>query len=101
MRNCPHCGKEIESNVTRCRYCLEAVEDTTTRQGTATQSYLINCPDCSKEISPEAEKCPNCGKPLKSKKKLYKGGGCLMFLAGIFLCLLSPFIGGIVAFLDL
>lgn len=66
---------------------------------------LIKCPECEKEMSEDASQCPACGKPnkkLRNKKRSnYQGGGCLMFIIGGALCIISPFLGGIVAIVGL
>ncbi len=66
---------------------------------------LIKCPECQKEISEDAPQCPNCGKPNNKvrhrNRSNVQGGGCLMFIIGIVLCVISPFLGGIVAIVGL
>ena len=66
---------------------------------------LIRCPECEKEISQDALQCPNCGKPNKKMRNIkrtnYQSGGCLMFVVGAMLCIVSPFFGGLVAVVGL
>lgn len=66
---------------------------------------IVKCPECGNDMAEDAAQCPHCGKPNKKaqyrKRSNYQGSGCLMFLVGMLLCVLSPFLGGVVAIVGL
>ncbi len=58
MRNCPHCGKEIQDEAAFCRFCRRDVEPP------LWLTSLQKCPYCAEWVERGIERCPLCGKAL-------------------------------------
>jgi hypothetical protein len=65
MRNCPHCGKEIQDEAAFCRFC---------RHDVAPPLWLTSlqkCPYCAEWVERGIERCPLCGKALVTEEPFY------------------------------
>jgi hypothetical protein len=65
MRNCPHCGKEIQDEAAFCRFCRRDV------QPPLWLTSLQKCPYCAEWIERGIERCPLCGKALITEEPFY------------------------------
>jgi hypothetical protein len=63
MRNCPHCGKEIQNEAIFCRFCRREVEAPNWLQS------LQKCPYCAEWVERGLENCPLCGQPLPTYRE--------------------------------
>jgi hypothetical protein len=63
MRNCPHCGKEIQNEAIFCRFCRREVE------APSWLNSLQKCPYCAEWVERGLESCPLCGQPLPTYKE--------------------------------
>jgi hypothetical protein len=65
MRNCPHCGKEIQDEAAFCRFCRHEVEPP------LWLTSLQKCPYCAEWVERGIERCPLCGKDLVTEAPFY------------------------------
>lgn len=82
MKNCSHCGKELEPDMTVCPFCGTEIKDVITditinpegKEGMEQKKVSeIPCPHCGRLIPQVAIACPYCGKRVsgfKNRKKL-------------------------------
>jgi hypothetical protein len=65
MRNCPHCGKEIQDEAAFCRFCRRDVTPP------LWLTSLQKCPYCAEWVERGIERCPLCGKSLTTEEPFY------------------------------
>jgi RNA polymerase subunit RPABC4/transcription elongation factor Spt4 len=65
MRNCPHCGKEIQDEASFCRFCRRDVDPP------LWLTSLQKCPYCAEWVERGIERCPLCGKGLATEEPFY------------------------------
>lgn len=65
MRNCPHCGKEIQDEAAFCRFCRRDVSPP------LWLTSLQKCPYCAEWVERGIERCPLCGKALTPEEPFY------------------------------
>ncbi len=65
MRNCPHCGKEIQDEAAFCRFCRRDVEPP------LWLTSLQKCPYCAEWVERGIDRCPLCGKALITEEPFY------------------------------
>ena len=65
MRNCPHCGKEIQDEAAFCRFCRRDVTPP------LWLTSLQKCPYCAEWVERGIERCPLCGKSLTTEDPFY------------------------------
>ena len=65
MRNCPHCGKEIQDEAAFCRFCRRDVTPP------LWLTSLQKCPYCAEWVERGIERCPLCGKSLTAEEPFY------------------------------
>jgi RNA polymerase subunit RPABC4/transcription elongation factor Spt4 len=65
MRNCPHCGKEIQDEASFCRFCRRDVEPP------LWLTSLQKCRYCAEWVERGIERCPLCGKELITEEPFY------------------------------
>lgn len=65
MRNCPHCGKEIQDEAAFCRFCRRDVTPP------LWLTSLQKCPYCAEWVERGIDRCPLCGKGLITEEPFY------------------------------
>ncbi len=66
MKECPHCGKQIEEEATICKNCNRDLSQTASAGAVKSSRTTKKCRQCQTDISYMAQKCPHCQSDLRN-----------------------------------